>query len=167
MTVRRPSYTHSPSTFVHIRTVCCPNNPPPCHLSELKLEKTNCGGDHQFFVILNFDHSGNSECFHLTGNGHNYGEFRYGQLPLKIGIQAGYTAPVSVLNYISAYGNFTWQAGIHEQFIAARYIHHFNDTSNNAFSFGIGYRATDALVPDAALEIGKSRVVFWGKCPEH
>ncbi|MEO8710546.1 MAG: hypothetical protein ABI405_00415 [Parafilimonas sp.] len=93
---------------------------------------------------------------------HPYTEWSHSaQLSSENGIQAGYTAPVSVLNYISAYGNFTWQAGINEQLIAARYIHHFNDTSKNAFSFGLGYRAGDALVPDAALEIGKSRADFY------
>ncbi len=93
---------------------------------------------------------------------HPYTEWSHStRLPSKSGIQAGYTMRVSVLNYISGYTNFAWQAGINEQFIAARYIHHFNDTSDNVFSFGLGYRATDAVVPDAALEIRKSRVAFY------
>ena len=93
---------------------------------------------------------------------HPYTEWSHSiQLPSENGIQAGYSAPVSVLNYISGYGNFTWQAGINEQFIAMRYIHHFNDTSHNAFSFDLGYRAGDALVPGASLEIGASQAVFY------
>jgi hypothetical protein len=66
--------------------ICCGTPPPPpCKLSELKLEKSECVGDKQFYVYLNFKHDGTSECFRVFGNGHSYGEFRYAQLPLKLG----------------------------------------------------------------------------------
>ena len=110
--------------------------------------------------------SGEQKQWYIGGSvryfNHPYTEWSHStQLPSKNGIQAGYTAPVSILNSISGYGNFTWQAGINEQFIAARYIHHFNDTSHNALSFGLGYRVGDAVVPDVALEIGASRAAFY------
>ncbi|MEP6683252.1 MAG: hypothetical protein ABJA35_08330 [Parafilimonas sp.] len=93
---------------------------------------------------------------------HPYTEWSHtNQLASKDGMQAGYTIPVSILSSISGYGNFTWQAGINEQFIAVRYIHHFNDTSHNAFSFDLGYRASDALVPGASLAIGASQAAFY------
>ena len=37
-----------------------------------------------FCVFINFNHVGNSNCFKLSGNGHDYGRFSYSQLPVKI-----------------------------------------------------------------------------------
>lgn len=68
-----------------IGKVCCEPSSEPCKLSELKIERSDCYGDKQFFAFINFNYSGTSECFRIKGNGHDYGEFRYGQFPVKIG----------------------------------------------------------------------------------
>ena len=68
----------------NLGTVCCGGGG-DCKLSDLKLVKTDCNSDRQFFVYLNFKYTGVSECFRVRGNGHDYGEFRYGQLPIKLG----------------------------------------------------------------------------------
>jgi len=39
----------------------------------------------QYFVELDFEHSGTTNQFTVTGNGVNYGTFTYDQLPLKLG----------------------------------------------------------------------------------
>ncbi|MEO6190459.1 MAG: hypothetical protein ABIO44_09000, partial [Saprospiraceae bacterium] len=59
--------------------------PLECQLSNLHIEKSDCSAEKTFYVTLNFTHDGNSECFIVTGNGIRYGEFKYSQLPLKIG----------------------------------------------------------------------------------
>ncbi|MFZ1255793.1 MAG: T9SS type A sorting domain-containing protein [Saprospiraceae bacterium] len=61
--------------------VCCEVS---CELSNLKIEKTKCDSNQQFCAIINFNHTGNSSCFKLFGNGKEYGKFSYSQLPLKI-----------------------------------------------------------------------------------
>lgn len=63
--------------------VCCGGG--DCKLSELQLEKTECFGDKQFYVYLKFNFTGVSQCFRVRGNGHDYGEYKYGQLPIKLG----------------------------------------------------------------------------------
>ncbi len=66
----------------NIGIVCCDGQ---CKLDDLLVEKTDCLGDKQFYVFLKFKYSGVSECFRVKGNGHDYGEFRYSQLPVKLG----------------------------------------------------------------------------------
>lgn len=61
--------------------VCCETE---CQLSDLKVEKAACDDNGKFCVVLNFNHSGNSKCFKVSGNGKEYGKFSYSQLPLKI-----------------------------------------------------------------------------------
>jgi hypothetical protein len=62
--------------------VCCEN--PPCELSDMTVEKTECDDNGKFCAVINFSHSGNSSCFKLSGNGKEYGKFGYSQLPVKI-----------------------------------------------------------------------------------
>ncbi len=64
--------------------VCC-DTLLPCKLNDLILEKTVCDPQNQFYVLINFKGQNTSECFRITGNGKSYGEFRYIQLPVKIG----------------------------------------------------------------------------------
>ncbi len=96
-----------------------------------------------------------------------YTEWSYSaRLPSNVGIQSGYSAYISTLNQLSVYGNLSWQNGtaaqtIVQQFIGGRYIHHFNDSTSNAVSFGAGLLAGDALIPDVGLEIGQNRFAFY------
>ncbi|MBK8483983.1 MAG: T9SS type A sorting domain-containing protein [Saprospiraceae bacterium] len=69
----------------NIGIVCCLPNAEPCKLSELLVERTECNADNQFYVFFKFDFSNASECFHIRGNGKDYGEFRYANLPIKLG----------------------------------------------------------------------------------
>ncbi len=67
-----------------IGRVCCPVSN-GCMLSDLKLEKSACEADKTFYVYLKFSYKNTSECFTVQGNGVNYGTFKYGSLPIKIG----------------------------------------------------------------------------------
>ncbi len=66
-------------------TVCCETQGGDCKLSDLKIEKTPCDENKEFYVYLNFNHKNTSDCFTVSGNDHNYGTFNYGNLPIKIG----------------------------------------------------------------------------------
>ncbi len=61
--------------------VCCEQE---CHLSDLHMERTECDADQNFCVYLGFKYQGTSNCFKVTGNGHEYGSFSYSQVPVKI-----------------------------------------------------------------------------------
>ncbi len=67
-----------------IGTVCCSINS-DCNLNGLKIEKTECNAEKQFYAILNFTYKNTSDCFTVNGNGVNYGTFNYANLPIKIG----------------------------------------------------------------------------------
>jgi hypothetical protein len=110
-------------------------------------------------------HNGQQEQWYVGGSirnfTHPYTEWNYSaRLPSSFGIQGGYTFPISNSAEISGYGNFTWQSNLNEHFIGGRYIRHLSDSSDNAFSFGIGYRAGNALIPDAGIQIGSSKLSF-------
>lgn len=62
--------------------VCCEK---ACKLSELKLEHTECDKNGNFYVFINFKYSDASDCFKVSGNGKDYGTFKYSQLPIKLG----------------------------------------------------------------------------------
>ena len=49
------------------------------------MEKSDCDDQGNFYVFIKFAHQGAGDCFRLRGNGHDYGEFKYSQLPIKIG----------------------------------------------------------------------------------
>jgi hypothetical protein len=63
--------------------VCCEKK--KCEIKELKITKSDCNSDNNFFVTINFKYSGTSSCFKVKGNGFNYGTFNYNQLPIQIG----------------------------------------------------------------------------------
>ena len=92
---------------------------------------------------------------------HPYTEWNYSvRLPSNFGIQGGYTFPISNSTEISGYGNFTWQTNMNEHIIGACYVRHFGDSTDNAFSLGVGYRFGNALVPQAGFQIGRSKLLF-------
>lgn len=92
---------------------------------------------------------------------HPYTEWNYAvRLASAFGIQAGYTFPISNSSEVNSYGNFNWQTNMNEHVIGARYIRHFGDSTDNAFSLGLGYRFGNALVPAAGIQIGRSKFSF-------
>jgi hypothetical protein len=111
-------------------------------------------------------HIGQPEQWYIGGSvrnfTHPYTEWHYSvRLPSNFGIQAGYTFPISNVAEVSGYGNFTWQSNMNEHVIGARYIRHFGDSTDNAFSLGVGYRFGNALVPEAKIHIGRSKLSFY------
>ncbi|MBK8492320.1 MAG: T9SS type A sorting domain-containing protein [Saprospirales bacterium] len=61
----------------------CPAS--PCNIYDLTAETTPCENG-QFYVILNFQYENvGGEGFHVVGNGNNYGNFEYSQLPITLG----------------------------------------------------------------------------------
>ncbi|MFZ1298235.1 MAG: T9SS type A sorting domain-containing protein [Saprospiraceae bacterium] len=79
--VIRDCHTESCRLEYFLGKECCEVD---CELSEMRIEKTECDDDQNFCVFINFNHVGNSSCFKLRGNGHEYGRFSYSQLPVKI-----------------------------------------------------------------------------------
>ncbi|MEO6191079.1 MAG: hypothetical protein ABIO44_12735, partial [Saprospiraceae bacterium] len=65
--------------------VCCGTQGGDCKLSDLKIEKSTCNENKEFYVTINFNHVNTSDCFTVKGNGVNYGTFNYADLPIKIG----------------------------------------------------------------------------------
>ncbi|MEP7197236.1 MAG: hypothetical protein ABI851_12010, partial [Saprospiraceae bacterium] len=65
--------------------VCCETQGGDCKLSDLSFEKTPCNENKEFYVYIKFNHENTSDCFTVTGNGQNYGNFNYANLPIKIG----------------------------------------------------------------------------------
>lgn len=65
--------------------VCCENQSGDCKLSNLKMEKTECNDNKEFYLYFNFSHQNTSDCFKVSGNGISYGTFKYTDLPIKIG----------------------------------------------------------------------------------
>ncbi len=64
--------------------------------SVVQFDSTTCA----YFVLLDFQHSGTTNQFHVKGNGVNYGTFEYSQVPVTIGpITAGSSTP-QVLEFI-------------------------------------------------------------------
>ena len=61
-----------------------------CGIGTLSTNATNCNNDDQFNVIIDFEFNniGNAG-FTLFGNGTNYGDFEYSQLPVSIGPLTG------------------------------------------------------------------------------
>ena len=55
-----------------------------CELWDLQVEKTDCNHEKKFMVIINFKYKDVGECFTIKGNGKNYGNFKYNQLPVKL-----------------------------------------------------------------------------------
>ena len=69
--------------FTHIGPIYCDD---VCHIYDLEANVSDCNDEGQFYVTLNFEHSGGSnEGFKVVGNGNVYGFFDYGELPISIG----------------------------------------------------------------------------------
>lgn len=63
--------------------VCCEKK--NCEIKELKITKSDCDPEKNFYVYIDFKYSNTSACFKVRGNGIDYGTFNYTQLPIKIG----------------------------------------------------------------------------------
>jgi len=64
--------------------------------SVVQFDTTTC----EFFVVLDFQHAGTTNQFHVKGNGVNYGTFGYNQVPVTVGpIMANPQMPL-VLNFL-------------------------------------------------------------------
>lgn len=63
--------------------VCCGVNPNLCRLYDFRFE-TECRDDRNFSLFLNFNHQNTSDCFRLKINGHDYGNYPYAHLPIRI-----------------------------------------------------------------------------------
>ncbi len=68
---------------VNIGKVCC-DSPGKCEISDIRWEKTDCK-EGQFYLRLKFAYKNPSECFKVTGNGLEFGPYKYSQLPVEIG----------------------------------------------------------------------------------
>jgi hypothetical protein len=55
-----------------------------CNLYNLEVEVFNCGGG-QFFATIDFENQASAASFFLGGNGTNYGNFSYDDLPVTLG----------------------------------------------------------------------------------
>ena len=55
-----------------------------CEIGEIIAEPTECEGD-LFYFEITFESVNTSDLFNLAGNGFDYGEFAYGDLPILIG----------------------------------------------------------------------------------
>jgi hypothetical protein len=56
-----------------------------CAIKELKATPTGCNVNGEFFVTIDFKHTGTTNQFTVKGNGKDYGKYTYDKLPLKIG----------------------------------------------------------------------------------
>ncbi len=56
-----------------------------CAIKELSVTPTACNVNGEFFVTINFLHTGTTNQFTLKGNGKDYGKYTYDKLPVKIG----------------------------------------------------------------------------------
>lgn len=57
-----------------------------CEIGEVQATPLDCNESGFFMVEINFDYANvGSEGFHVQGNGYNYGNFEYGDLPVQVG----------------------------------------------------------------------------------
>lgn len=74
---------HAECSVRLVESVNC--NPDDCSLSSMTYDIVPCVGDTAFQIQLNFDHNrGGDQKFIVRGNGQNYGQFSYGELPITI-----------------------------------------------------------------------------------
>jgi len=58
----------------------------PCAIFDLTWFMTECDGEGQFFFVLDFQHANvGNQGFTILGNGNNYGNFVYEELPVELG----------------------------------------------------------------------------------
>ena len=66
---------------------------PVCWIDSVTATVVDCEQG-QFFVVLDFYHAGTSDSFSVAGNGHQYGTFPYGNVPITLGpLPANGTTP--------------------------------------------------------------------------
>lgn len=65
--------------FVAVGEVCCEE----CDIFDLVVEVNDCEGE-LFSVTIDFEHDATGDAFEIRGNGHLYGTWEYGQLPVTI-----------------------------------------------------------------------------------
>lgn len=71
--------------FVVIDPVLC-DVPPGCHIFDIIVHTSDCDADGNFTVEIDFEFQDVSdEGFTVAGNGNNYGDFNYGDLPITLG----------------------------------------------------------------------------------
>lgn len=70
-----------------------------CHIYDLSAVTSDCDSDGQFYVTLDFEHSGDGDEFKILGNGQVYGFFSYNQIPVTLG---PFQTPVDDLEFLVA-----------------------------------------------------------------
>lgn len=70
------------NSVVELGTICC--GEAPCEIGELSVEVGECNDADEFAVFINFEYSGVSDSFRVAGNGNQYGNFAYADLPIEI-----------------------------------------------------------------------------------
>ncbi|HRI02003.1 MAG TPA: hypothetical protein PK006_13210, partial [Saprospiraceae bacterium] len=61
---------------------CCESD---CSITEPKYEVSKCDSSNQFFAWINFKHQGPSNCFTVYQNSNKIGNYKYTDLPIKLG----------------------------------------------------------------------------------
>ena len=77
--------------FAFEEAVCCEEEQGDCFIGELEVDVVECNPNQNFWVIIDFDYENvGNEGFSLLGNGQDYGDFEYANLPIEIGpLEAG------------------------------------------------------------------------------
>ena len=75
---------------------CVPND--QCKIDEIEYSFSECNDDKQVFMKLDFKYKNTGESFFVKGNGMEYGEFKYTELPIEIGpIQSHCELPFEIV----------------------------------------------------------------------
>ncbi len=69
---------------IDLGKVCCKPKEKGCSLCDLHADVIPCNEDGNFSVILKGFHKGRGTEFHVRGNGHSYGTYKYSDFPIKI-----------------------------------------------------------------------------------
>lgn len=77
--------------FLLLTSIICYKSYGQCVLKNFNVTNSACDDRGIFFALLNFEYSGTSKKFLVTGNGKNYGYFDYASLPVKIPLKADCT----------------------------------------------------------------------------
>ncbi len=65
--------------------ICCDGHNKECAITEVRMERTECDSNKEFYVFFKVTGVNTSACFKVFGNGHQYGEFQYTNQPIKLG----------------------------------------------------------------------------------
>jgi hypothetical protein len=80
------------------------------------------------------------------------------RLPVKNGLQAGYTSFLSAADAIGGYAFFSWQEKVQEKLVGIHYMRILDDSSASKITVGVAYRHGDALLPNLALSAGAHKI---------